>query len=310
MSNPAANGRVVVAGAINTDLVGHMKRAPRAGETITGSGFAVFGGGKGANQAVAAARSGSVVGLVGAVGNDQFGTDRLRDLQRDGIDVTDVKHFPDVASGAALIFVEATGENRIAYIPGATSLIDPGTAIEAYARFQPDVVLVPNELPTDALLALLKAAHQDGITTVLNATPEPGSVRDALQFTSILVVNEHEAVELLGEASSGHAATARRLGEHFDLQVIITAGADGVYLWDGTHGYHVRGPQREAVDTTGAGDTFAGAFASELSRGVELTAAVRFGVHAAGLSVTRHGAQASIPARSDVIASMAEDSQD
>lgn len=310
MSNQAADGRVLVAGAINTDLVGHMKRAPRAGETIAGTGFAVFGGGKGANQAVAVARSGGLVGLVGAVGNDQFGIDRLRELRLDGIDVTDVKQFPEVASGVALIFVEATGENRIAFISGATSLIDPGTALEAYARFRPDVVLVPNELPTDALLALLRAAHQDGVTTILNAAPEPSSVRDAIQYTSILVANEHEAVELLGELPHGHAATARRLGEHGGLKVVITAGADGVYVWDGANEYHVQGPRREAVDTTGAGDTFAGAFASELSRGVDLAAAVTFGVHAAGISVTRHGAQASIPTRNAVIDSMAGDARD
>ena len=199
MSDLASQGRLLVAGAINTDLVGQVARAPRAGETITGTGFEVFGGGKGANQAVAAARSGSLVGLVGAVGDDQFGNDRLRDLQREGIDVSWITKIPDVKSGVALIFVEATGENRIVYIPGATNLIERGVVLEAYESFRPELVLAPNELPSDALLALFAAAHRDGVTTILNATPEPASITEALAHTSILVVNEHEAVELLGE---------------------------------------------------------------------------------------------------------------
>jgi ribokinase len=230
----------------------------------------------------------------------------LRELQRDGIDVSGVTISPGVASGVALIFVEATGENRIAYIPGATGLIDQGVAIEAYETLKPDLVLAPNELPTDALIALLSAAHRDGVTTILNATPEPTSAKAALRYTSILVANEHEAGELLDELVDGHATAARRLGERYGLQVVITAGADGVYLWDGSNGHQLQGPRRESVDSTGAGDTFAGAFASEVASGVELLAAARFGVHAAGLSVTRFGAQSSIPRRREVLASMAE----
>jgi ribokinase len=294
----------LVAGAINTDLVGQVVHAPSAGQTITGSGFAVFGGGKGANQAVAAARSGGLVSLVGAVGDDQFGADRLRDLQQDGIDVSSVARLTDATSGVALIVVEATGENRIAYFPGATSLIDRDAVLRAYQDFRPELVLAPNELPTDALLALFQAAHEEGVTTILNATPEPASVKDALQYTSILVVNEHEAIELLGEHIDDHGEVARQLGVQLDRVVLVTAGVAGVFLWDGSDGYHIQGPDRQAVDTTGAGDTFAGAFASEVSRGIELKAAVRFGVHAAGLSVTRVGAQASIPQRSEVLASV------
>jgi ribokinase len=296
---------VLVAGAINTDLVATVQHAPRQGETVTGTGFAVFGGGKGANQAVAVARSGGSVRLVGAVGDDQFGRDRLTELEADGMDVSTVEIVAEATSGVALILVEESGDNRIAYIPGATGSIAPDRVIEAYKAQRPAVVLAPNELPTAALRTLFAEAARDGATTILNATPDPQTVIDMLGSVSILIVNEHEAVEILGSSVEGYGEAALELGRRHGLRVVVTAGEAGAFLWDGTEVVHVQGPQVNPVDTTGAGDTFCGALACELERGSNLTQAARFAVHAAGLSVTRAGAQSSIPLRDDVLADMA-----
>ena len=297
---------VLVAGAINTDLVGQVREAPGAGETVTGSGFAMFGGGKGANQAVAVARSGGSVSLVGAVGDDQFGRDRLADLDADGVDTAGVSVVPDAASGVALILVETSGENRIAYIPGATTCISTESTLDAYRRAQPCLVLVPNELPHEALAALLAVARADGVTTVLNAAPDPGTVSSLLGGVEILVVNEHEAGEILQEAFGSHLDAARRLAEIHEVTAIVTAGRNGVFACSGDEVVHVPGVVVEAVDTTGAGDTFCGAFAAEIARGASLQDAMLFGVQAASISVTRPGAQASIPHRQEIIAALGE----
>lgn len=298
---------VLVAGAINTDLVGQVDRAPEAGETITGAGFEVFGGGKAANQAVALARSGTATSLVGAVGDDQFGRDRLKDLQADGIDTSAVDTIGDAASGVALILVEASGENRIAYIPGATTRIMLEPTLAAYQRIRPGLLLAPNELPLEVLHSLLKAARADGVPVILNAAPDPANVMGLLDDVSILIVNEHEALAILGEPVEGHGEAARLLARRHGLTAIVTAGADGAYACDGGETMHIPGVRGEAVDTTGAGDTFCGAFAGELARGAALVDALTYGVWAASISVTRPGAQASIPSRDEVLAAMNQD---
>lgn len=295
---------VLVAGAINTDLVGQMERAPEAGETITGTGFAVFGGGKAANQAVALARSGTATSLVGAVGDDQFGRDRLADLQADGVDTSAVAVIEGQASGVALILVETGGENRIAYIPGATNHIGLETTLVACERVRPALVLVPNEVPFAVLDALLSAAQAEGVPTILNAAPDPANVLTLLDKVSVLIVNEHEAVVILGQPVASHAEAARLLAERHALTAIVTAGADGAYACEGGEVVHVPGVRVEAVDTTGAGDTFCGTFAGELARGASLADALAYGVQAASISVTRPGAQAAIPRREEVIATL------
>ena len=188
-----AAGTILVAGAINTDLVASMKRAPCAGETITGTGFGIHGGGKGANQAVAAARSGGDVVLIGATGDDDFGRARRADLDRDQVDTSWVRVSRDVASGVALIFVEEGGENRIAYVPGATLTVPEQHVLEAVHAVRPSFVLATNELPPATTLALLVEARRAGARVVLNATPDPETVAPLLPYVSILIVNEGEA---------------------------------------------------------------------------------------------------------------------
>jgi len=298
-----ASGSILVAGAINTDLVATMKRAPQAGETVTGTSFATHGGGKAANQAVAVARSGERASLVGAVGNDDFGRDRLSDLTRDGIETEWVMVNGRDPSGVALILVEDGGENRIACVPGATLAVPPDHVEAAVAALRPTFVLATNELPHDTLIALFSAARRARIHVVFNATPDPEIARDLIENVSTLIVNEGEAAVLLGREATGNPRDAVtslcKLGPE---TVVLTLGSQGVIVGsaDGVAGYQP--PKLTVVDTTGAGDTFCGAFTAELARGTRMNDAVRYAVRASALSVTRPGAQSSIPMRDEVLA--------
>lgn len=300
MANTA--GLVLVAGAINTDLVATVARAPLAGETVTGTSFAIHGGGKGANQAVAVARSGGAVFLVGAIGDDDFGRARLDGLRADGIDTGWVTPHDREPSGVALILVEDGGENRIAYVPGATRTVSPSHLEAAFAGIRPSFVMATNELPHDALGALFAVARRAGATVVFNATPEPETARGLIHNVSILIVNEGEAATLLDvEAIADPEAAVTSLLELGPDTVILTAGANGAHAGTGRGVEWHRPPSVEVVDTTGAGDTFCGAFVSELARGAPIDEAVRYGVIASALSVTRPGAQSSIPTRAEIL---------
>lgn len=293
--------RVLVGGAINTDLVATVTRAPEAGETVTGSGFAEFGGGKGANQAVAAARSGASVALIGAVGEDEFGKARRVDLVQNEIDLTYVHTTSDASSGVALITVEDGGENRIAYIPGAVVTVTPETAKAAVQDIGPRVVLAPNELPHETLLELFATAMDLQITVMFNAAPDPERARGLLPLVDILIVNEGEAAAIVGLTGE---VTIHALVEALSAlptrQIALTVGAEGVIGIDNGAPFVVRGVKVEVVDTTGAGDTFCGALAAWLAEGASFRQAVERAVLASALSVTKAGAQSSIPIRAEV----------
>lgn len=296
------DARVLVAGAINTDLVARTSHAPEAGETVTGSSFAIFGGGKGANQAVAAVRSGAITALLGAVGDDDFGAARQRELADDGIDLQSVETVAGVASGVALISVEDSGENRILYVPGSTLTVTPEQARRAVERVQPTFALLTLELPSDALAALVSAAKNLGATVALNATPEPEQAESLLTEVDILIVNEVEAAALIGTAVSAvsNGEAAQTLRTHGPTQVVITLGSAGAVIASagGIEEIHARAVK--PVDTTGAGDTLCGAMVAAMAGGEKFADAVRYGVDAASLAVTKAGAQAAIPTRDEV----------
>src|SRR5215213_8420057 len=190
----SALGGVLVAGAINTDLVARVAKAPDAGETVTGSSFAIFGGGKGANQAIAVARSGAPTAMFGALGDDDFGRQRRADLDGEGIDADSVARSTTAASGVALIVVEEeTGQNRISYVPGATMTLTPEQARVTVDRVKPQMVLTTPEPPPETLSALLAAGKERGATIVLNASPEAIGAKPFLEDIDVLVVNETEA---------------------------------------------------------------------------------------------------------------------
>lgn len=295
-------GTVLVCGAINTDLVAYVDHAPESGETITGRSFEMHGGGKGANQAVAAARSGASACMLGGVGQDDFGDARRAGLAADGIDTARIQVFDDVSSGVALITVEASGENRISYIPAATLAVTPDHARETVESVHPGLVLAANELSLGCHRAIFGWASDNGVPVVFNVAPYSDEARELLPLVNTLVVNRGEARALLKEEDRD--CPAEELGRGLvglgATRVVVTLGADGVLGVSGDELIHVEGLEVNAVDTTGAGDTFCGAFAARLNEGASFEDALRYGNAAGALSVTKHGAQPSIPTRADV----------
>lgn len=293
---------LLVAGAINTDLVAQVQRVPEAGETVVGGTFAEFGGGKGANQAVAAARSGAAVALVSAVGNDAYGQTRLRDLQADGIDTDAIATLTDAASGIAIIIVEESGENRICDLPGAREHLTPDIVSQAFAEVQPDALLATNELPAECLRTLFAEAQQAGVPVWFNVAPYTESARGLIPLVDTLMVNRGEAEDILGVRGDEYpvnelAAGLRQQGVN---RVVMTLGGDGVRGFDVDREFEIGALPVNAVDTTGAGDTFCGAWAAEMMRGSSFAEALDYANRAAAISVTRLGAQSSIPHRDEV----------
>ncbi len=293
---------VVVLGSSNTDMVVPVTRIPHVGETVLGSDLIVAAGGKGANQAVAAARLGARVCLVGAVGDDDFGTQALQGLRAEGIDTEWVKVTPGIPSGVALIVVDREGRNAIAVASGANSHVSANDVHGAAGAIEgADVLLTQMETPVHAVREALRMARERGCRTVLNPAPVPpsGLSDSVLALADVLTPNEGEAEALVGR-SGPPEDQARALLEKGSGAVVITLGEDGVLV--ATQERHERIPAHrvEAVDTTAAGDAFNGALAVALGEGHDLFEAARFASAVAALSVTRQGAQPSMPTRPEV----------
>ena len=308
--------RILVAGSINVDLVAHVERLPAPGETVAGGRLERSGGGKGANQAVAAARAGGAVALVGAVGDDDHGALALAELRAEGIDVGAVLRLADVPTGVALIAVDRDGNNQIAVASGANHALEPAMVAPALAELSAGAgcVLASFELTDAIVLAAAEAARTAGSTLVVSPAPArrlPDGLRDA---RPILVPNEREALELAGahapdgrragphggERPGGGApqragddaeAAARRLAGLTGAPVVVTLGALGALVVEGGSAYTLPAPAVRAVDTTGAGDVFTGVLARRLAGGDDLRAAATRAVEAAARSVTIAGAR-------------------
>ena len=294
--------RVVVVGSLNADLVVAVERLPRPGETVGGGRFARHGGGKGANQAVAAARLGAHVALVGAVGADDFGAEALRELEAEGIDVGAVARLDAAPTGVALIAVDARGENQIAVASGANAELTEErvrAALEGLLTGPRGVVLLGHEVPEQAVLAGARGAADAGWRVVLNPAP-PRAIPDAvLDAHPLLTPNASEAAELTGRAEP--EAAARALHARTGAAVLVTLGARGALLVeDDGDAERLGAPAVEAVDTTGAGDAVNGALAAELARGAALPDAARFAIAAAALSTQAAGARGGMPRRDEV----------
>ncbi|WP_046506450.1 ribokinase [Streptomyces odonnellii] len=288
---------IVVLGSTNMDLVAYAARAPKLGETVTGRKFRTVPGGKGANQAVAAARAGGEVAMIGAVGEDEFGERLRHTLEASGVD-TDLLRTVEGPSGTAHVVVDDEGSNAIVVVPGANGTVThlvPGDETVIAAA---DTLLLQLELPLSAVRAGAGAARRHGVRTVLTPAPAQPLPPDLLASVDLLVPNEHEAATLTGIADAHGAAEAllRQVPE-----VVITLGAAGsLYAARGGRTLAVSAPAVEAVDTSAAGDTFVGALAVALGEGRPMPDAMRWASAAAALCVQRPGASTSMPYRTEI----------
>ncbi len=282
-----AGARVVVVGSINVDLVVAARRLPARGETVAGGTLTRGGGGKGANQAVAAARAGGDVVLVGAVGDDDLGTAALAELAAEGIDVRAVARLADTATGVALIVVDGAGDNQIAVASGANHALTP--AAVAAAITAGDAILTGFELPDAVVLAAAERATALGVPLIVNPAPARLLPEGLARHHPILTPNEHEAAELTGERDP-HAA-ASRLAEITGAPVAITLGAEGALIAEDGETYVQATLAVDVVDTTGAGDVFSGVLALDLAAGAWFLEAVEHATVAASRSVTTRGAR-------------------
>jgi ribokinase len=297
----AAPGRVVVVGSINVDLVVATPRLPRSGETVLGGEFARHLGGKGANQAVAAARAGASVTMIGAVGRDADGDESVAALEAEGIDVSRIRRVA-ARTGVALIAVAPDGENQIVVAPGANALVTTDDASLPEMATGNGVLLACLEVPMAAVVAAVGAARRIGLQPIVNPAPAQQLPPEVLAARPILTPNEDELLALTGEAD-GNAAVGSLLDAGAGA-VIVTRGAAGALLADGPRRQPFDGRVVDVVDATGAGDAFSGVLAAWLARGHPLEVATEAANAAAGQSVTRAGARGGMPSRAEIEAAL------
>lgn len=290
---------VFVMGSINQDFVLKVERRPRPGETVTDAVLSTHNGGKGANQAAAAALLGASVAFLGRVGDDGFGGPLVRALGDKGVETTLIGEVEGASTGTAFITVTADGENAITVAPGANRRLTPGDVDGAREAVRGARVLVAQmEVPRETIARAVEVAGEVGTRVVLNLAPPFEVPRSVLGATDPLVVNEHEAAFLLGDGVEGVGAALGAAGALLGLgprSVVVTVGAEGAVFSDGTNAGHVPAPEAEVVDTTGAGDAFVGALAFQLARGATLEEAVTYAVRAGAAAVTKEGAQGALP---------------
>jgi ribokinase len=289
--------RIVVVGSSMVDLVAFADRLPGPGETLMGTRFLQGFGGKGANQAVAAARFGASVALVNVVGDDPNGEAILDNLRAQGVATDDVAIAPGT-SGVAPIWVDGAGMNRIIVVPGTNELVDPGRAAAAVRRLRPAVVVGQFEIPQATTTAAFGAAHETGAMTILNPAPGAPVEPELLAVADWLVPNETEFVAIGGRALTGstedQAVAIAELGDRLGTALVVTLGERGVALRPANGLVRwIPAPAVRALDTTGAGDAFVGAFAVGLALGWDPDGAATLGCATASDSVTRAGAQTS-----------------
>jgi ribokinase len=294
---------VLVVGSLNMDLVARCELLPRTGQTIFGQDFFTAAGGKGANQAVAAARLGASVTMAGCVGNDQFGRDLLASLGAAGVQ-TGAVAATDRPTGTALITVDANGANTIVVISGANMACDAALVDRALADApRPGILLLQHEIPIEANAHAIRAAHAAGWFVILNPAPARAVAPELLPLIDVIAPNETEAAALTGRTIANRAdalAAASNLVELGARAALITLGGDGALYCDGGGAQHCPAVAVRAVDTTAAGDGYLGALAASLASGRSLADSLGLASAAAGLAVTRLGAQPSLATQAEV----------
>ena len=298
-----AKPRILVVGSSNTDLVVFCNRLPNPGETVLGGEFQTFGGGKGANQAVAAARAGGAVTFLGAYGADTFGADAKARLEKEGIDTDYFQCVQNGPSGVALILVDGvTRENLIAVAKSTNDAVDSAMVSAGRPAFETaSAVISQLEVRDGAVEATARLCHELGKPFILNPAPARQLPKRIYESLSIIVVNEHEARDISGQNEIPNAIEAlRRMG---CKNVVVTLGAQGVMFSDGEKIESVAAPKVQPVDTTGAGDCFVGWLGVGVGEGLSLRESAIRACKAASIAVTRAGAQGGMPYRHEVVTS-------
>ncbi|ANY72006.1 ribokinase [Paenibacillus ihbetae] len=286
--------KITVIGSASMDLVVTSATRPGAGETVLGDSFKTVPGGKGANQAVAAARLGAEVTMIGRVGDDSFGQVILNNLKGNGIVADYVEPVTDMESGTAHIIL-AEGDNSIVFVKAANDLVTPDYVDRAAEVIQgSDIVLIQQEIPEETVVHVSDLCAKYGVPLILNPAPARPVPQSVIEKAAYITPNEHEAAVLFGEEPLGEVL------KRYPNKLIVTEGKKGVRYYDGSQEVVVPGYKVEAVDTTGAGDTFNGAFAVALAEGMILSDSLDFANRAAALSVMKFGAQGGMPTRREV----------
>ena len=300
---------VVVLGGINMDLVTVSRRSPEAGETVVGDKFLTYPGGKGANQAVAAARMGAAVSMVGRVGGDSFGRELLGHLRRARVDVDGIQVDPSTSSGIAVINIDASAQNRIVQVLGANATCGPAEVSRVAAALEhASILMLQLEVPLDVSLAAARIAASMGRTVVLDPGPARPLPAEMYAYCSYITPNETEAQALVEFPVVDVTSAARAAAELLERGAgcaIVKIGALGAYYANGSTSRHIPAHLVDAVDTVAAGDAFNGALAAALAEGMSLEASMELAMAAGALAVTRHGAQDSMPHRTEVEAFLA-----
>ena len=304
---PNGRPRICVVGSSNIDLTFRTPRLPRPGETLSGQAFQLGYGGKGANQAVMAARLGGQVTMIGRVGRDVFGEGMIRNFCEHGIDTTHVRFDEERPSGVASIVVDDAGQNCIIVAAGANAALSPADIQEASSAIQAaDVVLCQLEVPLETVIEAFRLGRS--ARTILNPAPAQPLPSELLRLTNVCVPNETE-LELLMEQKVATLQDAERAARSLlgrgPETIVVTAGARGALIVDSAKAELIPAPPVKAIDTTGAGDAFIGSLAVFLAEGASLVEAVRRANFAAALSVTRLGTQTSFPTRAEIETALA-----
>ncbi|MEK4567750.1 ribokinase [Bacillus sp. FSL K6-3458] len=286
--------QIVVVGSCSMDLVVTSSKRPNAGETVLGESFKTVPGGKGANQAVASARLGADVYMIGRVGDDAYGQDIMSNLQAQGVRTTYMKPVTEMESGTAHIIL-AEGDNSIVVVKGANNEVTPHYVKDALSSIEKiGIVLIQQEIPEETVEAVCTICSEKGIPVILNPAPARKVSQQILDQAAYITPNEHEAALMFDGLTIAEAL------RQYPNKLLITEGKSGVRYFDGSKEVLVPGYPVKAVDTTGAGDTFNGALAVALTEGKSLYDALAFANLAASISVTKFGAQGGMPAREEL----------
>ncbi|MFN8009538.1 MAG: ribokinase [Terriglobia bacterium] len=299
---PAA---IAIVGSLNMDFIVHVDRLPQPGETLLGSGFEMLPGGKGANQAYAVARLGGTAAMIGSVGKDLFGQQLILNLESVGVECAAISKTPASTTGTAMIAVEKSGQNQIVVAPGANNQLDPHHVLSALNQIDPKYLLLQLEIPIEIVERTLALARSRNIFTILDPAPARALEAHLLSFVDLLTPNESEALCLLGRTGNRlpleqAPEVAEALHQMGPKRVVLKLGENGAWFTDGNYRRHFPAPTVLPIDVTAAGDTFNGALSVALAEGHGVDWAIEFANKAAALSVTKPGAQASIPSRQEV----------